>query len=63
MMLDTRTIQFYLQIQILMLSVDLLVLSLFMKNNILHLLHEDTSSDYLQEYSRIDETSCINMHR
>lgn len=63
MMLDTRTIQFYLQIQIQMLSVDLLVLSLFMKNNILHLLHEDTSSDYLQEYSRIDETSCINMHR
>lgn len=63
MMLDTRTIQFYLQIQIQMLSVDLLVLSLFMKNNILHLLHEDTSSDYLQEYSRIDETNCINMHR
>ena len=60
MMLDTRTIQFYLQIQ--MLSVDLLLLSLFMKNNILHLLHEDTSSDYLQGY-RTDETSCINMHR
>lgn len=60
MMLDTRTIQFYLQIQ--MLSVDLLLLSLFMKNNILHLLHEDTSSDYLQDY-RTDETSCINMHR
>lgn len=49
-----KKIQFYLQIQIQMLSVDLLVLSLFMKNDILHLLHEDTSSDYLQDYSRID---------
>lgn len=61
-MLDQRQYNLYLQIQIQMLSVDLLVLSLFMKNNILHYMKTllQTTCKIIVELTRL---SCINMHR